>query len=273
MLLADPERLHRILTNPLSPVQLVIAGKAHPKDETGKTIIRQWNAFIDSRPELAERVVFLADYDMFIAEQMVQGVDLWINTPRRPWEACGTSGMKVLVNGGLNLSELDGWWAEAYDPEVGWALGDGLEHTEPEWDAVEAEHLYTLLEQQIGPEFYARDAQGIPTHWVDRMRASMAHLTPRFSMNRMLRDYVEQIYVPTTAWFRDRTADAARLGRNSILVNCRSNATRSAGISGCQSTSACWIPLLSVSNSTPMRGRGKTWSRRRWCAASHSRER
>jgi starch phosphorylase len=215
MLLHDPTRLMHMLTHAERPVQLIVAGKAHPQDEEGKRLVRRFVEF-SRQPGVRHRVVFLEDYNIEIAQHLVQGVDVWINTPRRPWEACGTSGMKVLVNGGLNLSELDGWWAEAYDPEVGWALGDGLEHTEPEWDAVEAEHLYTLLEQQIGPEFYARDAQGIPTHWVDRMRASMAHLTPRFSMNRMLRDYVEQIYVPTTAWFRDRTADAARLGRELV---------------------------------------------------------
>lgn len=198
MLLADPERLHRILTHPLHPVQLVIAGKAHPQDETGKAMIRQWNEFIGSRPELAGHVVFLADYDMLLAEQLVQGVDLWLNTPRRPWEACGTSGMKILVNGGLNLSELDGWWAEAYAPELGWALGDGREHdTDPAWEAVEAADLYRLLEQEVIPLFYHdRDAQGCPAGWVAKLRASMSALAPRFSSNRMLREYVEQLYLP-----------------------------------------------------------------------------
>ncbi len=114
---------------------------------------------------------------MLLTERLVQGVDVWINTPRRPWEACGTSGMKVLVNGGINLSELDGWWAEAYTPEVGWALGDGQEHgDDPAWDAAEAEALYGLLEREVIPEFYARDHNGIPTAWVKRMRESMAQL-------------------------------------------------------------------------------------------------
>jgi starch phosphorylase len=200
MLLADPERLVRILTDLHHPVQIVIAGKAHPKDDAGKAMIRQWNDFIGSRPELAGRVVFLADYDMLIAEQMVQGVDLWINTPRRPWEACGTSGMKILVNGGLNLSELDGWWAKAYAPELGWALGDGQEHdSDPAWDATEAAELYRLLEQEVIPLFYHdRDAEGCPRGWVAKMRASMSLLTPRFSSNRMLRDYVEHLYLPAT---------------------------------------------------------------------------
>ena len=115
------------------------------------------------RPEVRAHVVFLADYDMLLAEYLVQGVDLWINNPRRPWEACGTSGMKVLVNGGLNLSELDGWWAEAYSPEVGWALGDGQDHgDDPAWDAREAEQLYTLLESEVIPAFYDRDQAAPP---------------------------------------------------------------------------------------------------------------
>ena len=134
---------------------------------------------------------------MLLTEHLVQGVDVWLNTPRRPWEASGTSGMKVLVNGALNLSELDGWWAEAYAPEVGWALGDGQEHgDDPAWDAAEAEALYNLLEQEVVPEFYTRDPNGIPTAWVARMRESMARLTPRFSANRTVREYTEQYYLP-----------------------------------------------------------------------------
>ena len=151
---------------------------------------------------------------MTLAQELVQGVDVWINTPRRPWEACGTSGMKVLVNGGLNLSELDGWWAEAYSAEVGWALGDGCEHAEPDWDAREAEALYAILENDIIPLFYARDAHGIPRAWVARIRASMARLAPHFSSNRMLCEYIECVYVPAAAAFRRRAGRerAARQG-------------------------------------------------------------
>ena len=135
LLLHDPQRLMNILTNRQRPVQLVLAGKAHPQDVEGQAMIRQWIEFA-RRPEVRARVVFLSDYDLLMAEHLVQGVDVWVNTPRRPWEASGTSGMKVLVNGGLNLSELDGWWAEAYSPEVGWAIGDGQEHgDDPAWDA------------------------------------------------------------------------------------------------------------------------------------------
>ena len=151
---------------------------------------------------------------MLLTEHLAQGVDVWINTPRRPWEACGTSGMKVLVNGGINLSELDGWWAEAYAPGVGWALGDGQEHhDDPAWDAAEAEALYDLLEQEVIPEFYARDGQGIPTAWVARMRNSMASLTPRFSADRTVREYTEQHYLPGAAAYRERAANQGAAGR------------------------------------------------------------
>ena len=156
LLLHDPQRLVRILTNRERPVQLVLAGKAHPQDMAGQDMIRQWIEF-SRRPEVQSRVVFLSDYDVLMAEHLVQGVDVWVNTPRRPWEASGTSGMKVLVNGGLNLSELDGWWAEAYSPEVGWAIGDGREHgDDPAWDAAEAEALYRLLEQRSGSRISIR---------------------------------------------------------------------------------------------------------------------
>ena len=137
----------------------------------------------------------------------MQGVDLWINTPRRPSEASGTSGMKVLVNGGLNLSELDGWWAEAYAPDVGWALGDGREHDDPTWDAAEADGLYALLEREVVPAFYMRDANGLPTAWLAKMRASMARLTPRFSTNRVVREYTESYYLTAASAYRTRAAD------------------------------------------------------------------
>jgi len=211
-LLHDPARLLRILTNAERPVQLVIAGKAHPADRLGQELIRTWIQFI-RRPEVRERVIFIADYDLLLAEHFVRGVDVWMNTPRRPWEASGTSGMKVLVNGGLNLSELDGWWAEAYEPDVGWALGDGQEHgDDPTWDAAEAEALYALLERDVVPAFYTRDARGIPQAWIAKMRASMARLTPRFSTNRVVREYTDTYYVPASARYRARAADKAALG-------------------------------------------------------------
>jgi starch phosphorylase len=213
LLLHDPERLLRLLNNQQRPVQLIIAGKAHPADRAGQAMIQEWMRFV-RRPEARPHVVFLSDYDMHLTEELVQGVDVWLNTPRRPWEACGTSGMKVLVNGGLNLSELDGWWAEAYTPEIGWALGDGQEHDDaPAWDAIDAEALYNLLEQQVVPEFYTRDRQGIPKAWVTRVRESMARLTPQFSTNRTVGEYTERFYLPRAAGYRQRAADAGRLGK------------------------------------------------------------
>jgi starch phosphorylase len=162
-------------------------------------------------------VIFLSDYDMLLTENLVQGVDVWINTPRRPWEASGTSGMKVLVNGGINLSELDGWWAEAYTPEVGWALGDGQEHGEdPAWDAVEADALYNLLEREVIPEFYTRDENGIPIAWVKRIRESMARLTPQFSANRTVREYTEQHYLPAAESYSMRAANKGTAGRKMV---------------------------------------------------------
>lgn len=206
LLLHSPERLLRLLADRDHPVQLVIAGKAHPADGAGQAMIAEWVRF-SHRPEAAGRVLFIPDYDLLLAEHLVQGVDLWINTPRRPWEASGTSGMKVLVNGGLNLSELDGWWAEAFAPEVGWAIGDGREHgDDPAWDAAEAEALYALLEREIVPAFYTRDEHGIPAAWVAKMRESMTSLVPRFSTNRVVREYTERYYLPAAAAYRKRAA-------------------------------------------------------------------
>ncbi len=216
LLLHDPARLLRLLANPERPVQLIVAGKAHPADGAGQALIQAWTRFI-RRPEVRPHAIFLGDYDMDVTEHLVQGVDVWLNTPRRPWEACGTSGMKVLVNGGLNLSELDGWWAEAYTPEVGWALGDGQEHgDDPAWDASEADALYDLLEREVVPEYYARDANGIPVAWVARMRESMARLTPRFSADRAVREYVEQQYLPAAAAYRGRVANGGAVGREVV---------------------------------------------------------
>lgn len=212
MLLHDSELLLRILSNKDRPIQLIIAGKAHPADKAGQKLIQEWIEFIqDSRARA--HVIFLSDYDMLLTEHLVRGVDLWLNTPRRPWEACGTSGMKVLVNGGLNVSELDGWWAEAYSPEVGWALGDGQEHTNTtEIDAQEAMSLYDILEKSVIPEFYDVDLHGIPTRWVCRIRESMAKLTPHFSSNRSVREYTESRYLPAATEYARRAKDGAKEG-------------------------------------------------------------
>ncbi|HLP66672.1 MAG TPA: alpha-glucan family phosphorylase [Rhizobium sp.] len=211
LLLSDEERLLRLLADTRRPVQLVVAGKAHPRDTAGQALIKRWIDFA-RREDVRSRVVFLRDYDMQLAQVLVQGVDVWINTPRRPWEASGTSGMKILVNGGLNLSEIDGWWAEAFTPEVGWAIGDGAEHQDfADLDRREAAELYEHLERDIVPEFYERDASGVPLRWVDRIRESMAGLTPHFSANRAVREYTEDFYLPGARAFAARSADGGDL--------------------------------------------------------------
>jgi starch phosphorylase len=209
LLLSDPERLVRLLTRKHRPAQILVAGKAHPDDDAGKRLVQAWIAFA-SRPDVRAHVLFLADYDIALAQDLVAGVDVWVNTPRRPWEACGTSGMKVLVNGGLNLSQLDGWWAEAWTASTGWALGGAA----VENDAADARELYRILEDEVIPEFYDRDAAGIPRAWVSLIRASMASLTPRFSANRMVREYTERFYLPAAAASRRRSADRGRIARN-----------------------------------------------------------
>jgi glycogen phosphorylase len=213
LLLHDPERLVRLLTNAQRPVQLIIAGKAHPDDLGGQALVREWVRFV-RRFDVRQHAIFLGDYDMLLTERMVEGVDVWINTPQRPWEACGTSGMKVLVNGGLNLSELDGWWAEAYSPAVGWALGDGKGHGDDRAnDALESAQLYEMLEAKVIPEFYARDDAGLPQAWLARIRESMASLTPVYSANRSVREYVEGYYLRAAAEYHRRTDNQGALAK------------------------------------------------------------
>jgi starch phosphorylase len=209
LLLCDRERFAAILRNAERPVQIVVAGKAHPNDEGGKAMIQQIAAF-SWREDVRGRIVFLEDYDMVLAQHLAAGVDVWINNPRRPAEACGTSGMKMLVNGGLNCSILDGWWPEAYSAEVGWAIGGDREHG-GEHDEEDAQGLYTLLEQEIAKEFYERDEAGIPRAWIARVRGSMTRLTTQFSSDRMVREYVEQAYLPAADAYRRRAADGGRL--------------------------------------------------------------
>jgi starch phosphorylase len=212
LLLHDPGRLLRILGDARRPVQLVLAGKAHPQDQAGQDMIRQWSQFIRHSGARAP-VVFLSDYDMLLTKRMVGGVDLWINTPRRPWEASGTSGMKVLANGGLNFSETDGWWDEAYAPDIGWAIGDRHEHgDDPAWDAAEAVALYSVLEGQIIPEFFERNDAGIPLKWVARIRESMARLTPEYSAHRAVRQYTEAHYLPAAAAYAARAGQGGKIG-------------------------------------------------------------
>ncbi len=195
LLFRDVERLKRILTNRDRPVQIIFAGKAHPRDTQGKELIR--NIVHAARlPEFRHNVVFLENYDMFLARYMVQGVDVWLNTPRRPLEASGTSGMKASANGVLNISVLDGWWCEAYDPQLGWAVGNGEVYEDENYqDAIEADSLYDLLEKSTIPLFYNRSSDGLPRGWIDYMKRSITAIAPQFNTNRMVKDYFLKAYV------------------------------------------------------------------------------
>ncbi|MBW4933193.1 alpha-glucan family phosphorylase [Marinobacter sp. F4206] len=213
LLLTDPDRLLALLNNRDHPLQIVLAGKAHPQDLHGKELIRRWKSF-SCLPAAEGKVVFIEDYDLGVAAELIQGVDVWLNCPRHPWEACGTSGMKVLVNGGLNLSQYDGWWAEAWDDSVGWAIRPGATFEElsagNEHDHSDALELYELLENQIIPEFYDVDTSGHPGRWIERIRSSMNGLTATYSANRMVREYVESFYLPMVAQGKRRTPALAR---------------------------------------------------------------
>jgi len=220
LLLRDPERLSRILNDPHRPVQIIYAGKAHPRDEWGKQLIK---AIIDleARREFRRRVVFLEDYDVAIARYMVQGCDVWLNTPLRPQEASGTSGMKAQANGVLNVSTLDGWWDEAWQMgldsghQVGWAIGKGEAYQDPAYqDQVEAEALYELLEKEIVPAFYERRADGLPPKWIDRMKASIICLCPQFNMHRMVMQYMDEYYLTAHRRHQRLQADNAARARD-----------------------------------------------------------
>lgn len=199
LLFSQPERLARLLGAPERPLQILVAGKAHPADAGGKDVIQHVVDFARD-PAAAGRVVFLTDYEMTLARRLVQGVDLWLNTPRRPMEASGTSGMKAALNGVLNCSILDGWWAEGYAPERGFAIG-GTEvaASQEEQDAADAESLYALLEQEIVPAYYERDENGLPVRWIEMMRHSIAELGSQFGTTRMVAEYVDRLYLPADA--------------------------------------------------------------------------
>ncbi len=196
LLFLQPERLIRLLTDPKRPVQIIFAGKAHPQDLPAKEIIRSVKHFA-SDPRVRNQLVFVEDYDINVARYMVQGVDVWLNTPRRPLEASGTSGMKATANGALNVSVLDGWWDEGYSPDVGWAIGSGEVYGDPEeQDRVECEALFNLLENEVVPLFYERDRGGLPRDWIAMMKASIRKLGAYFNTQRMVREYAETCYIP-----------------------------------------------------------------------------
>ncbi len=209
LMLRDPQRLRALLLHPERPVQLVIAGKAHPADDGGKKLIQDLVRFTDD-PAVRHRIVFLPDYDIAMAQVLYPGCDVWLNNPLRPLEACGTSGMKSALNGGLNLSVLDGWWDEMYDGENGWAIptADGVEDPDRR-DDLEAAALYDLVEGSVAPRFYDRDADGLPTRWLEMVRHTLQSLGPRVLASRMLRDYVLELYAPAAASSRALNSDFA----------------------------------------------------------------
>jgi starch phosphorylase len=193
LMFRDAERLRRLLVNPWRPVQIVFAGKAHPADQPGKELLQRVYKFTRD-PQFEGRVAFIEDYEMHVSHVLVQGVDIWLNLPRVPLEASGTSGMKAALNGVPQISTLDGWWAEGYDGTNGWAIPQAAADADP--DASDAEHFYSLLEEQVIPLYYTRDERGIPVGWLDRMRNAIRVSGARFSARRMVRDYVEQYYIP-----------------------------------------------------------------------------
>ncbi len=216
LILKDRDRLMAILSNEKRPVQIVFAGKAHPQDNQGKELIREIVHFAHDE-RVRKHVVFLEDYDLSIARYLVQGVDVWLNTPRRPMEASGTSGMKVLANGGLNLSVLDGWWCEGYSPETGWAIGNGEVYEDQDYqDRVESQALYNLLEQDVVPLFYTRDSDDLPKSWVTKMKSSMKKLCPQFNSNRMVAEYADRFYVPAAERYLRLTKDSAARAKSLV---------------------------------------------------------
>ncbi len=207
LILRDPDRLERILNNEKHPAQIIVAGKAHPQDQTGKEIIKHL-VRVCSRERLRRRLVFLEDYDMDIARRLVQGVDVWLNTPRRPLEACGTSGMKAVANGALHFSVLDGWWEEGFDRELGWSIGRGEEYADAVFqDEIESRALYDILEKEIVPLFYDRGPEGIPRRWVRMMKTSIHRLCPMFNTHRMVEEYWDRFYVPAAERSRQLRAE------------------------------------------------------------------
>ncbi|GAB6986122.1 alpha-glucan family phosphorylase [Nocardioides pyridinolyticus] len=209
LMMRDPERLKRLLLHPERPVQLVIAGKAHPADDGGKKLIQDIVRLSDD-PEIRHRIVFLPNYDIAMAQPLYPGCDVWLNNPLRPYEACGTSGMKAALNGGLNLSVLDGWWDEWYDGDNGWAIptADGVEDVDHR-DDLEAAALYDLIEHEVAPRFYDLDADGVPTRWLEMTRHTLKSLGPKVLATRMVRDYVRQLYAPSAATARRLNSDYA----------------------------------------------------------------
>ncbi len=211
-MLRDPERLRRLLLDPDRPVQIVVAGKAHPADDGGKRLVQELVRFADD-PRVRHRIVFLPDYGMAMAQKLYPGCDVWLNNPLRPLEACGTSGMKAALNGCLNLSVLDGWWDEWFEPDFGWAIptADGHGTDEDRRDELEAGALYELIEERVAPRFYDRAGRtGLPVRWIEMVRRTLVSLGPKVLAGRMVREYVERLYAPAARAHRALNPDAAR---------------------------------------------------------------
>ncbi len=214
LILKDPERLAKLLNDPQRPVQIIFAGKAHPQDHPGKEVIKRI-VHLAQQPEFRQRIAFIEDYDMNVARYLVQGADVWLNNPRRPLEACGTSGMKAAANGALNLSVLDGWWAEGFQPGLGWGIGSGEEYDDLGYqDEVESQAIYNLLEKTIVPLFFERGRDNLPREWIGMMRNSMQTLAARFNSHRMLEDYVNKVYVPLALNWNRIQAETLRGARD-----------------------------------------------------------
>ncbi len=256
LMLNDPATLGGLLNDPDQPIQIVVAGKAHPADEGGKGLIQQMVQYTDS-PDVRRRIVFLPDYDMAMAEFLVQGCDVWLNNPLRPLEACGTSGMKAALNGALNLSVRDGWWDEWYDGGNGWEIpsADGVADTTRR-DALEATALYELIGKSVAPLFYERDGDGIPQGWLERVRHTFRSLGPKVQAERMVREYVTALYVPAAASSRGLADDRG---------------VRARPASWPPGSSAWWRPGPSCGSSTWSRWPPGRPSARRWPCGSRYR--
>lgn len=216
LILRDIDRLKRLLHNRERPIQFIFAGKAHPRDNEGKDLIKQLIHFI-RQEDIRRHFVFLENYDINVGRYLVEGVDVWLNNPRRPMEASGTSGMKVIFNGGLNLSVLDGWWCEGYDTEIGWAIGAGEDYDDPNYqDEVESKALYDALENDIVPLFYDRGSDDLPRGWISRMKKSMERLGAMFNTNRMVREYTEKFYMKAYENWKNLSGDDFRKARNLV---------------------------------------------------------
>ncbi|MBI4864622.1 MAG: alpha-glucan family phosphorylase [Candidatus Riflebacteria bacterium] len=244
LIVRDLDRLERLLTDPHRPMQIIFAGKAHPQDGEGKKLIQMIFSLCRNE-KIQRRVAFVQDYSIEVARHMVQGVDVWLNTPRRPMEASGTSGMKVAANGGLNCSILDGWWAEAYNGDNGWAIGNGDYSTDPNLqDELEARSLYSVLEDEVIPLFYQRHRNGVPHDWIRRMKASLKSIGPVFNTTRMVYDYAQQFYLPFHGRNRMLAADDFKLARELVAFQLRiDHCWDGVGIVGVQVDSGREVPV------------------------------